>query len=140
MNRIQPNLPASDYQTYSIFSPSDRLVQAACHEVGCPAFIHGWETPIDERTELGVQQAAYIRTQSGRTFKESRTAEGLTVFRFDSGQRCFQEHQTRPEVYTTRPGDWRGTFGATRQHASAADWVEDFGEHQQTLADAIERG
>jgi hypothetical protein len=51
---------------------------------------------VDERTELGKGQATYIRTQSRRTFRESPTAEGLTVFRFDSGQRCFQEHQTRP--------------------------------------------
>lgn len=140
MNRVQPNLPANQYQTYSIWSPTDRFVQAACHQVGCPAHLHGWETPVDEGTELGRRQATYIRSQSGRTFKESRTADGLTVFRFDAGQRCFQEHQTRPEVYTVKPGDWRGGFGETRRHASAADWVEDFGGHQQNLADLIEKG
>jgi hypothetical protein len=140
VNREQPNLPADHYQTYSIWSPTDRTVQAACQQVGCAAHLHGWETAVDERTELGKGQAAYIRTQSRRTFRESRTAEGVTVFRFDSGQRCFQEHQTRREVYAVRPGDWRGTFGPTRRHTSPTDWVEDFGEHQQGLAQAIERG
>jgi hypothetical protein len=140
MNRITPNLPSSQYQTYAISSPTDRLVLAACHQVGCPAWTHGWESAIDERTELGQGQALYIRTQGGRTFKESRTGDGLTVFRFDSGQRCFSEHRTRPEVYTVKPGDWRGTYGDTRRHASAADWVDEFGEHQQNLADLIEKG
>lgn len=138
--RIAPNLPANQYQTYAIYSPSDRLIPAACHQVGCLAHLHGWETPVDERTELGRNQALYIRTQSRRTFKESRTGDGLTVFRFDAGQRCFQEHQTRPEVYTVKPGDWRGTFGDTRRHASAADWVDDFGHHQLRLAESIEKG
>jgi hypothetical protein len=95
---------------------------------------------VDERTELGKGQATYIRTQSRRTFQESPTAEGLTVFRFDSGQRCFQEHQTRPEVYAVRTGDWRGTFGPTRRHTSPTDWVEDFAGHEQRRADALEKG
>jgi hypothetical protein len=140
MFRVQPNLRADQYQTYGITSPQDLTVKAACHQVGCPAWIHGWETVVDERTELGKGQAAYIRTEARRTFRESRTTDGMTVFRFDSGQRCFADHHTRPEVYTVRPGDWRGTFGETRRHASAADWVDDFGEHQDNLAEAIERG
>ncbi len=52
---------------------------------------------IDESTDLGREQAAYIRQRSGRSFREMRTAVGpdaLTVFRFDSGQRCFADHIT----------------------------------------------
>lgn len=139
--RLPPAAPVGAYQTYSITSPTDATVKAACEQVGCEAWLHGWESTIDESTELGQRQAAYIRQQSGRTFKEQRTDAGLTVFRFDSRQRCFAEHRTRPELYVVRDGDWRGNpTGRRRQHASAADWVEDFGEHQQRIADQVEKG
>jgi hypothetical protein len=141
MFRITPALGVGAYQTYSITAPHDRTVRAACEEVGCAAWLNGWQSKVDESTELGQRQAAYIRQQSGRTFREQRTGEGLTVFTFDSRQRCFADHRTRPEVYAVRDGDWRGNpTGRTRTHQSAADWTEDFGEHQQRIADQIERG
>jgi hypothetical protein len=141
MFRIEPALTVGAYQTYSITSPHDRKIKAACEEVGCGAWLSGWESTIDESTELGRKQGAYIRQQSGRTFREQRTAAGLTVFRFDSHQRCFADHQTRPEVYAVRDGDWRGNpTGRRRVHQNAADWTEDFGEHQQRIADQHERG
>lgn len=139
VSRITPVGPAGAYQTYRIVSPPDRAVRAACEQVGCLARLHGWETRVDEGTPLGQAQAVYIRTQAGRTFRESRT-EGLTVFRFESGQRCFAEHQTRPETFTVRSGDWRQNLGLLRQHEKPADWVEDFAGHQGRLARQIERG
>jgi hypothetical protein len=139
--RIQPALAVGAYQTYSITSPQDRTVVAACEQVGCEAWAHGWESTIDESTDLGQQQAHYIRHQSGRTFKEQRTGEGLTVFRFGSRQRCFAQHKTRPELYVVRDGDWRGNpTGRRRLHANAADWVEDMQGHLGALADDRERG
>ncbi|MEV3857725.1 hypothetical protein AB0J38_25795 [Streptomyces sp. NPDC050095] len=137
MNRVDRLLLAPGaYQTYSITSPRDTSVVAACQQVGCVAWLRGWESAIDESTDLGKTQAAYIRQSSGRTFREMKRADGLTVFRFDSGQRCFTEHKTRPEVYVVRDGDWRGNpTGRTRTHARPQDWVEDFGEHQLRLVD-----
>ncbi|MGW3428881.1 hypothetical protein ACWDHW_13135 [Streptomyces melanosporofaciens] len=142
MNRADRLLLAPGaYQTYSIASPRDTTVRAACEQVGCEAWRHGWESAIDETTALGQQQAAYIRQKSGRTFRETKTAAGLTVFRFESGQRCFADHKTRPELYAVRDGDWRGNpTGRTRQHTRAADWVEDFGEHQLRLVDQHQKG
>lgn len=141
MFRVQPAMPVGAYQTYSITSPHDRTVPAACEQVGCEAWAYGWQSTIDESTELGRTQAHYIRHQSGRTFREQRTGAGLTVFSFDSRQRCFANHQTRPELYVVRDGDWRGNpTGRRRVHQNAADWTEDFGEHQQRVADQIERG
>lgn len=135
-------LPAESYQTYSITQPTDRTVVAACEQVGCQAWQHGWESVIDESTQLGKDQAAYIRSVSRRTFREQRTEAGLTVFRFESGQRCFAEHRTRPELYAVRDGDCaRGNpTGRVRQHSRAADWVEDFGEHQLRLVDQKKEG
>ena len=141
MFRIDPLHPAGAYKTYSLVSPPDRTVVAACELVGCEAWMHGWETAVDEGTDLGRAQADYIRTQSGRTFKEQRTETGLTVFLFEARQRCFAEHKTRPERYSVRLGDWRPDGrGPVRPHVNARDWVEDFGEHQQRVADDQKRG
>jgi len=139
--RIPPQGPAAAYQTYLIRQPRDTSVIQACHEVGCQAWRNGWETVVDERTDLGASQAAYIRTGSRRTFREQRTEGGLTVFRFESGQRCFTEHRTKPQIFAVRGGDWRGNpSGDRRVHQSPDDWVEDFGEHQIAVAEQTERG
>ena len=138
-SRIQPLGPARAYQTFQIVAPPDQSVPAACAQVGCPAWLHGWETAVDETAELGRQQADYIRRQSGRTFTELRRADGLTVFRFESRQRCFAEHRTRPEIYVVKDGDWRASQNV-RRHASADDWVDDFKNHQDRLATRLERG
>jgi hypothetical protein len=141
MFRLAPLHAVEAYQTYSIATPPDVLIKAACEQVGCEAWRNGWESVINEATDLGKAQANYIRTRAGRTFREQRTAGGFTVFRFEAGQRCFAEHQTRPELYAVRDGDWRGNpTGRARQHVRAADWVEDFGEHQQRIADQTEKG
>ncbi len=139
--RIPPLGPASAYITYSITAPRDTGVIAACHEVGCPAWRDGWETTVDEATQLGTNQAAYIRTGSRRTFRERRTDAGLTVFVFESGQRCFAEHRTRPDLFAVRDGDWRGNpTGRVRQHTRPLDWAEDFMEHEDHLADQRKKG
>ncbi len=141
MFRIDPLMPAGAYQTYSVTSPLDTLVAAACEQVDCPQRRHGWRTLVDETTDLGRQQAAYIRGPARRTFTERPGPGGLTEFLFDSGQRCFADHRTRPEVYVVRGGDWRGNpTGQHRTHTRPADWVEDFSEHQARVADQIERG
>lgn len=141
MNRVDPAHPMAAYQTYSITSPPDTSVRAACEQVGCAAWRLGWESTVDETTDLGKRQAAYIRSQSRRTFRETRTAAGLTVFRFEAGQRCFADHRTRPELYAVRDGDWRGNpTGRARQHQRPQDWIEDFGEHQQRIADQHRKG
>lgn len=142
LNRIDRlRLGSGAYQTYSITQPHDTLVRAACEQVGCTAWASGWQSTIDESTPLGAQQAAYIRTQSGRTFREQRTGNGLTVFRFEAHQRCFTNHETRPQLFAVRDGDWRGNpTGRVRQHQRPADWVDDFGEHQLRLINQQQKG
>src|SRR5262245_32068931 len=128
-----------DYQSYRIHPLRDVDVVAACEQVGCEAWVHGWETHIDERTQLGEAQAAYIRQRSGRTFTEARTAEGITVFRFEARQRCFAEHHTRPKLYLVAAGVGHASRGVIRRHARAAGWVEDCAEHQDAIKTVIER-
>lgn len=146
LNRARPAAPVTALQTFAIHSPHDRTVVAACSQVGCRAWAEGWETVCDERVDApyelpsgqrvgGSVQAAYIRQRSGRTFRELTTSEGLTVFRFEPGQRCFAEHRTSPELYVVRDGDWRGNpTGRSRTHQRPGDWVEHFGENQQRAA------
>lgn len=140
MFRIQPNLPASAYQTYEINSPHDIFVKSACEQVSCASYRNGWVTTVNESTPLGSQQAEFIRKKSRRTFREQKTKNGLTIFTFDSGQRCFSNHRTRIESYSVLNGDWRSTRGVLRVHQNPADWVEDFGEHQLKIVEQTERG
>lgn len=130
--RILPAGPVGAYMTFGMTQPGDTMVRAVCEQVSCEAYLNGWETAVDERTDLGMMQAAYIRQRSGRTFREMRTGEGLTVFRFESGQRCFAEHRTRPQRHYQRPGDWRGQTGPAIAH-SPAGWQEAFAENQERL-------
>jgi hypothetical protein len=118
---------------YHVHMPMDRWVKTVCEDAGCQEWRHGWETHVDEATGLGVEQAAYIRQHSGRTFTEHRTG-ALTVFRFPSGQRCFAEHRTRPARLLVHEG------GRTREHVSFADLAEDYTEHVGHLAEQAERG
>lgn len=146
MFRITPRMPPQAYKTFQVLAPTaTHFRDVACEHVNCIAQAHGWKTAVDERTELGAAQAHYIRTASGRKFTEDRTPEGLTVFDFEAGQQCFAQHKERlevPAIYLVRGGDWRGNpLGIeARQHTRPEWWVEEFGEHQQKLADEIEKG
>jgi len=148
---IIPHLPPEARKTYQVVSPIETHTRpASCAEADCGAYIHGWKTTVDESTELGQGQAHYIRKESGRAFTE-QVEPGLTVFTFDAGQRCFAagEHRVpldRPEFYIVREGDhdgkrWRNPRGTDPyRHANGADWVDDFANHQQRIADRIAEG
>jgi hypothetical protein len=143
--RVEPALPPAAMKTYAVVVPREtHFRRATCVEVNCRNYQCGWQTRIDEDTVLGRQQAYYIRRQSGRRFQEVK-AEGLTVFVFEQGQQCFAQHEVpleRDPVFLVRGGDWRGNpLGVPpRVHRRAEDWVEDFAEHQQKLADRIKEG
>lgn len=147
MFRVEPQMPAANYKTYQILAP--RLTHwrdATCAEVQCAAHVKGWTTVADERTDLGMGHAYYIRKQSGRAFKESRDEHGMTVFVFTPGQRCFRSnHQVRierPEIYVVKGGDWRGNPRGIdpRIHARPSEWVDDFAGHQDRLATRLRQG
>lgn len=138
--RFDPAMPVGAYKTYTMSMPADLAVVTACEQAGCEAWRYGWDTVVDEATPLGHAQAAYIRQECGRTFREQRTEGGLTVFRFEPRQRCFAEHRTRPIRYSVRGGDWRADLGLIRRHSNGRDWADDFGEHQDRLTEQIRKG
>jgi hypothetical protein len=146
-SHFEPALPAAKMQTYAISAPlATHWRPATCEEADCGAYLHGWQSFIDESTELGQRQAHYIRRESRRRFTEERNEAGITEFTFEAGQRCFKSDQHRvrnyrDERYLVRGGDFRGNpTGMRRVHKNAAEWQEDFQGHQDRLATALERG
>lgn len=143
VNRVQPQGKPTDYRTYEISRPPDTDLKWTCQEVGCLQWRFGFGVVTDEATEQGREQAQYIRLFSGRTFREKRgTVDGVavTVFEFEPYQRCFQDHSTLPDLFVVRLGDWRPCPDIVlRQHTRPVDWVEDFGEHQQEIAERVEK-
>src|SRR5690348_1425764 len=141
MFRVQPAMGPEMYKTYAIQAPrSTHQRKATCAEVECDAWRLGWTSSVDESTDLGMRQAAYIRNLSGRRFIEERTGE-MTVFTFYPEQRCFAEHLVpldREPQFLVLGGDWRGNPRGeeARIHRTFDDWANDFGEHQDRLKKA----
>jgi hypothetical protein len=135
------------YRTFSVATPlSTHTRVASCLEVECLAHENGWMTTVDERTELGRGQADYIRhaMTPRRYYTESREGD-LTVFTFPAGQKCFAEHRIdldRPAFFRARPGDHRirPAQHEIYQYANGDDFVDDFANNQQALAERINRG
>ncbi len=145
--RLDPAMPVSAYKTYQVTAPlSTHFRRATCAEVDCPHYVHGWQTTIDERTELGQEQAHYIRNGARRQYTEDRNqAPGLTVFTFEAGQTCFAGDQhhvplDRPALYVVRDGDWRGNPTGNIARRRPDEWVDDFAAHQDKLATELEKG
>lgn len=158
VNRVTPGLPPHMMQTYATAAPpATHWRPASCEEIACVHWREGWATVVDERTDLGLGQAAYIRSEfhdsakpgrpaaGERWYTESRTPEGLTAFLFGPGQRCFaaSEHRVpleRPALFLVRRGDWRGNLGLIRRHRTGAEWVEDLHDTTDRLVELHERG
>ena len=122
------------WQTHTIRQQTDRLIKTVCEEVGCENWAKGWTSAIDESTQLGQSQAFYIRHQSGRTHREHRSGDGLTYFSFESGQRCFAEHQTMPQRFLIVDGDYSHKRGIRRDGLSGPQWIDDLLEGHDRLA------
>jgi hypothetical protein len=139
--RLTPTVGPEHMRSFSIRAPLEtHWRKATCAEVNCQHYLRGWASEVDESIDLGQFQASYIRTESGRGFRESRTESGLTRFEFLPGQRCFHsdEHRVRDndvaELYVVRDGDWRGNPLRTPAVRLSADgWVNEFGENQERV-------
>jgi hypothetical protein len=141
--RINPHGTPDAYKTYSLAAPiSTHRRPAGCQEVNCDAYTNGWQSIIDTATQLGGQQANYIRLHSGRHFTTSQVGDVVT-FTFPAGQRCFTQHTVpldREPLLSIRAGDWRGNPSGWARTVGIEDWVGDFAAHQEALKDQLERG
>lgn len=137
----------SAFQTYRILAPAGRgrdyWYAVTCEQARCEAYQYGWQTFVDESTDLGRRQAHYIRSDRSRSFREERNAAGITVFTFGAGQKCFESHQARtgrPDRYVVARGRPGSLAGVLREHTRAQDWIEDFQESLDEVRDQVERG
>jgi hypothetical protein len=144
MASIEPRMGPESYKSYVIAQPlKTHWRSATCEEVGCDHYLHGWQTRIEG---LPPEMVHALRN-SRRKYTELHVAEGETWFVFEAGQPCFRAtvHRAplaRPPLYVVRDGDHRGNPRGTkdRLHQRAESWRDDLAEHQQTLADAQQRG
>jgi len=119
---------------YKIAKPVATHTRAAtCDEVGCAAQAGGWQTLVNESTDLGARQAHYIRTRSGRAHTETLEA-GVVTFTFPPGQPCFAGHRVsldRPELYAV------ADRGRVKQHTGPDPWLNDCGDHLDKIRKQI---
>lgn len=162
LNRVPVSGNPGDYKSYSLKLPkathyrpgvcgevnvqcvqTDALGNFICSEWHCSRHAHGWKTMVDVSTQLGQRQEKYIETQAGRSYTRAQ-AGTLITYVFAAGQQCFSQHQValeREPIFIVRDGDYRGNpSGRKMQHANGQDWIDDFGEHQEKLADRLKEG
>lgn len=147
VNRPDPNLPPDKMKTYGLSAPqSTHYRRASCREVECANYANGWRSGFNVTQPEQAAAARVIRDKSGRLFtiEEIKGASGrieMVVFTFGPGQECFLPHRValeRDPVLYVRDGDWRGNpTGRKHVFKSNVDWVDDFGEHQQRMADLV---
>jgi hypothetical protein len=145
---IQPLMPAHAYKTYGMAMPlATHWRPSTCEEAGCEHYRHGWVSTFDLATDLGVKQHDYCKADRTRSFHIQRAGLTLVKFVYKPGNRCFRsgDHRLpleRPARFTVRGGDFRGNPRGVpaRVHSSATDWCEDFAEHQDRIAAAIQKG
>ena len=143
LNRIERDLlPPQAYQTYTIAVPlATHWRPATCAEVDCPEYLNGWQL----RAEGLSEQDLHLATHCGRKYQRVSVAAGETWLVFEAGQPCFKTTQhrirvERDERYIVRGGDYRANPGGDIRETTASGWVDDFGEHQEVLADRLKEG
>lgn len=142
--RIDAKLPIGAMRTYAVRAPLETHWRtASCQEVDCEAYQNGWVTVLDLSTELGEQQARYIKFHSGRHYTVEENYP-LVTLTFPPEQQCFRPHQLpleRDPVLIVRDGDWRGNpTGNRRVHTRVDDWVDDFATNQISVAERFNNG
>jgi hypothetical protein len=141
--RIEPGLPPAATQTHRVLAPlATHWRKATCAEVACPEYLHGWRLRVEGLEERDV----HVATHCGRKWQRVPVAAGETWLVFEAGQPCFQAsaHRIRierEERFFLLGGDHRGNpRGTPPLELSAGSWTDDFGEHQDQLSTAFERG
>lgn len=140
-----PLLGPDGYKTYRVSAPIEtHHRKATCAEVDCPHYLNGWSFHVEAMLALNPAWEHAART-SGRKFTEVSYGEGQTWLLFEAGQPCFaaSEHRMRIDrldTFIIRDGDHRDNPTGRRAVVSPQAFVDDFGEHQDRLAEIERRG
>jgi hypothetical protein len=105
-------------------------------------FLNGFKVPVapGDHTRIRLIKSA------GKPYTVQEGEDGVKFAVFAAGTSCFAESQhrvqIRPEIYVVTGGDHRGNpLGvAPRKHTRPQDWVEDFGEHLDSLSTEKKKG
>jgi hypothetical protein len=136
-NELDPDA----YRTFHIAAPRASHYRAAtCEEAGCLPYRNGWRVHVDILNE--AQKHAII--SSSYKFRQTDHGPGETFWDFEPGQPCFHadEHTVpvgRPALFLLRDGDHRWSQ-VRHQFRSPEAFRDASAEHQQTIADAIQKG
>jgi hypothetical protein len=121
--------------------------KATCEEVGCEAFRNGYVTTVDISTNLGRKQFYFITHSKRRSYSAQRVSVYVFKFVFPPGTICMRDYDhklpiEREPVYLVHEGDWRGNprGGSSYIHGRGEDWVDQFANHQISLAETLKRG
>lgn len=144
-NRPEPALRPEQMKTYAIIRQDGvHMRPATCAEIECPQWVNGWITRVPRGTDL---EAYIVSGAHGRRCYEVTPIESAErQFMFAIGQSCFRESTHRVPIerepfFVVRDGDWRGNpRGTAAINRRPDDWVDDFANHQQRIADARDRG
>lgn len=140
--RIEPAMPVQAYKSYAIAAPLETHWRpATCADIDCPDYVNGWQVRVEH---LSAELLHAAKT-SGRRYREMPVREGETYLIYEPGQPCFQasKHRKRlerPELYVVRAGDHRGNPTRELVELDSVSWTDDFGEHQERLADRMKQG
>lgn len=141
-NHAPPQMPVQAYKTYGILAPSaTHRRKATCSEVDCPQWANGWRMGFDVSDASKAAAVNWLRLHSGRTFTTEQIGDKVTLT-FPAGQTCFATHTLpleREPLYIVRGGDWRAVTSSPVKF-NADDWVDDFANHQDKLAQRLEQG
>lgn len=144
LNRITPAAPHHAFTTFRVRQPlATHFRRATCAEIECENYIHGFKINVDTRTERGQRQAHLIRV-SGAAYSVVRLPDGTADAVFPPGTLCFRPHYRslfREPLTVVQQGDWRTPRAARDTRAMpAAEWLDRFGTHQQSIAERVARG
>lgn len=125
-----------------------------CAERHCGPWAHGWKTLLD--TSIPQQRdlaRLVVKNDGNRRWTASQNGH-LVEFTFPSGQQCFAGHRVpidRPPIFTLKRGrEYRvdpghhlidgAVYIPGTRNVRGEEWIERFGENQQALADAQQKG
>ncbi len=137
LNRVTPHLPVERMQTYKVASPVETHTKPAhCRDVNCVDYTLGWciKLMADSDDERFFRSACAGRVDGHRRPYRTQRDGVFITFHFEPGTPCrfITRHRAslnRPEFFTVRGGDWRGSTGLIRRHTRGEHWVEDFALH-----------
>lgn len=150
LNRMPQQLGPEYYKSYTMSMPlSSHWRKVTCEQYECDAWKYGFVLDIDVSTELGQKQFYYVTHDKSRKYSMQRPSLNQFKFVYPPGNAGFAGPQHdhylplgREPIFLVRGGDWRGNprKTPTRVHAEVGDWVEDFAENQDYLAQIAQRG